>query len=534
MKLRDLITKSILSITAVAVAATGIVLPQAAPAVAETERTIAPFGVASHPMWGTHYSSTDIDTELSKLAAMGARWIRFDISWRYIERVKDTYDTGALARLDRIVSGAKARGIEPQVTIIETPDWANGGAGMFTPPTSMSDYANFVRDMVARYAGRVTYWEIWNEPNLHQFWEPVRDPVKYTAMLKVAYLAAKQANPNCKIISAGLAGNDVPFLQAMYNAGVKGYFDLLGVHPYSGERSPYDDSGETRWNFGGMAEMKKVMDNNGDTGKHISASEFGWATGSFYQGITEAQQGDYVKKAYERLINEFPYVDNLMVYNARNNGTDPNHNQDNFGLMRQDFSAKPAYNAYKSAVDNFWSAITLRAGTTSVNYGGNVTMSVKVTPIGQTPVTLQKAVSGVWQDVETATTTAQGTAAISAVPTATAVYRAVAAERGLTSTSMTVKVRAKVTIRTSRRVVRRLRPITVAGRVLPGRRTTVVLQSRRGGRWATARRIRTSTLGSYRTTLRVRRRGAYAYRIKYYGNSSHLGTTSRPTPLRVY
>lgn len=539
MNIRVALTKSILIFTAAALLAAGQVIPEPRAAVAETNRAFSPFGMASHPMWGNVYSTRDIDTELDRMAAAGARWIRFDISWRYIERVRDTYDAYALSRLDYIVDGARARGIEPQIVVIETPSWANGGAGMFAPPTYMSHYAAFVRDMVARYRGRVTYWEIWNEPDLSQFWQPAKDPAGFAAMLRAAYTAAKQANPSAQIISGGLCGNNTKFLQDVYAAGAQGYFDLLGVHPYSGERGPYGDYWpgsfeEVRWNFGGLAEMKKIMEANGDGGKHMWISELGWSTGTFYQGVTEAKQAEYTRQAYERLINEFPYVDALMVYNARNKGTDPTSKEDNFGLMRSDYSPKPSYSAFKNAAETLVTGISLTASANTISYGRSTTLSAKVSPVGETPVVFQRqAAADTWEDVATTTASSTGIAQVTVKPAASSIYRAVAPERQLTSNPLRIKVRAQATIRSSR-VVRRRRAVTIVGKVVVARSTRVYLQRKVGRRWVNVRRLNTRWSGAYRLRLRAYRRGRYYYRIRFYGNSSLLGTYSRATRVRVY
>ncbi len=81
-------------------------------------------------------------------------------------------------------------------------------------------------------------YEVWNEPNLAGFWKPVADPVRYTELLKAAYLAIKQADPLATVVSGGLApaltsGGDIDareFAQAMYANGAQGYFDALGHH----------------------------------------------------------------------------------------------------------------------------------------------------------------------------------------------------------------------------------------------------------------------------------------------------------------
>src|SRR5215203_4858341 len=77
----------------------------------------------------------------------------------------------------------RRRRIRVAITVEETPAWANRGRGEWVPPDDPADYAGFVGMLARRYAGRVTAWEIWNEPDLPLFWQPRPDPVAYARLL---------------------------------------------------------------------------------------------------------------------------------------------------------------------------------------------------------------------------------------------------------------------------------------------------------------------------------------------------------------
>ncbi len=54
----------------------------------------------------------------------------------------------------------------------------------------------------------VRHWEIWNEEDLDQFF--IGTPADYARLLKVAYLAARQADPQATIVFGGLAHFEKP------------------------------------------------------------------------------------------------------------------------------------------------------------------------------------------------------------------------------------------------------------------------------------------------------------------------------------
>ena len=106
---------------------------------------------------------------------------------------------------------------------------------------SSNRWARFVYQMVAHYSVRgISHWEIWNEQDYNFFWTgTVSD---YARLLKVAYLAAKFADPEARIIFGGLANFQQPNFLADVLAVYAGdslapannwYFDILATHSYS-------------------------------------------------------------------------------------------------------------------------------------------------------------------------------------------------------------------------------------------------------------------------------------------------------------
>jgi len=102
--------------------------------------------------------------------------------------------------------------------------------------------AEFAGLAAQRYAGKVSAWAVWNEPNTVLFWAPAPDPVPYTNILKAAYPAIKAADPNATVVGGvltwvtdyrNLTINPDSYLQQMdAAAGARGNFDALSYHPY--------------------------------------------------------------------------------------------------------------------------------------------------------------------------------------------------------------------------------------------------------------------------------------------------------------
>jgi hypothetical protein len=177
----------------------------------------------------------------------------------------------------------------------------------------------------------VAAYEIWNEPNLNYEWgNQPPDPAAYTQMLQTAYTAIKQVDPDALVISGGLATTgdgsptaygDLKFLQGMYDAGAKGYFDALGSHPYPFGRPP-DESDPWGLSFDRVAAQYEVMQANSDSGTPIWITEAGWVLQNSWDldehetiGVTEAQQAQYLTRAYTKTQQEWPFVKGMFLFN---------------------------------------------------------------------------------------------------------------------------------------------------------------------------------------------------------------------------
>jgi hypothetical protein len=188
------------------------------------------------------------------------------------------------------------------------------------------------------------YFEIWNEPNLTNFWSPSPDPAAYTADLKAAYGAIKAVDPSSVVISAGLAAIDsnsgnidpVTFFGAMYSDGAKGNFDAAGDHPYSFPANPNDDS-QGKW--GEMDQtnpsLRSIMIEHGDGAKKIWITEYGAPTGN----VTAAQQATELTQAITA-AQHTSWIGAFYIYTWSDQD-----GGEGFGLLDSNGKPKPAYNA---------------------------------------------------------------------------------------------------------------------------------------------------------------------------------------------
>ncbi len=111
-------------------------------------------------------------------------------------------------------------------------------------------------------------------------------------------------------------------------------------------------SGNARvWSFAsGVPWVRETMVAHGDP-KPLWLSEFGWTSCTDLEDrcVSEATQAAYTRDVWP-VIDGWDYVLGATQYQLRDNGSDRSAREGNFGLLRGDLSAKPAYAALVAAL----------------------------------------------------------------------------------------------------------------------------------------------------------------------------------------
>lgn len=304
--------------------------------------------------WGI--ASNEFAPTGAAIADTGARWVRLEFRWNEAEpSSKGNYDQNTIAKYDTAIDTALAAGSKVLVFVNGSPSWASGSRNRMAAPRNPADYADFIRFVATRYAGKVSAWEVWNEENTSRFWPSGPSPSAYVPLLKAAYPVVKAADPTALVVFGGVSQNDYAYIEGAYAAGAKDYFDVMAVHPYPGPNPPesawYENGRMAPGSFTGFTEVRKAMLARGDD-KPIWLTEFGWSTTTTESwGVSPSQQADYLTRAY-RLLEAYPYVHVAYWYNLRNNhwNDDADTWETQLGLMRTDFVKKPSYYAFKGYV----------------------------------------------------------------------------------------------------------------------------------------------------------------------------------------
>lgn len=325
-------------------------------------------------------SEEELGKRLDKAKLLGNA-IRLDLDWAQIQPTEN----GAYRwdETDRIVTAARARGLAVLAMVGFAPEWARdadckGDYGC--APRDPREFARFAADAATRYGDKgITDYEVWNEPNVEQFFAPRPDVVRYAGMLTLAAKAIKEAVPRARIASGGLAaGYDegttiapVTFLEQLYKAGAEG-FTAVALHPYNSPAKPsqpYGWSAFTQIEGGpGVTDIPTihgVMAAHGDAQKQVWLTEYGAPThgagnsatlgdqrfedfdarpgAHVDEGLQAAMIGDFLRYPFQKAHVTVRMVHTL--YDRRMPGESDN-SEDYFGIYNADGTPKKAVTVF--------------------------------------------------------------------------------------------------------------------------------------------------------------------------------------------
>lgn len=164
----------------------------------------------------------------------------------------------------------------------DPPRWDANPVNWPIQPHLSSPYARYLGALVDRYGPKGSFWaenpdlprlpirrwQVWNEPNITDFWssEPFADT--YVELLRAAHDAIKAADPGAMVVLAGLANDSWDALDAIYQVqGSEPLFDAVAIHPYTAQAK-------------GVVTILKlaraVMNRYGDARKPLLVTELGW------------------------------------------------------------------------------------------------------------------------------------------------------------------------------------------------------------------------------------------------------------------
>ena len=296
-------------------------------------------------------------------AALSVGWDRILFYWNEIQPTGPD-DWNTLHVLEEWLVEAEAQDRMVMGLLKNTPAWATDGEpfsgvprGLYLPVDDPDNlWAGYVRKVVEYYAPRgVHHWIIWNEPEIepgvygHEFGGTTAD---YFQLLKVAYLVAKEEDPQSIIHLAGWSywhdpawlGNFLRVATADPDAAAHNhYFDVVTLHIYFRVETVEELVNET-WAIQERYGLRKPIWIN-ETNASPNLDPWWPVTRPNFQVDLE-QQAWYLVQAHALAfgaqtarVGVYKLLDILLPEGG-----------ESFGILRPDGSRRPAFDAYRTTV----------------------------------------------------------------------------------------------------------------------------------------------------------------------------------------
>ncbi len=197
-------------------------------------------------------------------------------AWVHLQPEKGRFEWQVL---DREVELAQQHNVEVLLTLGRSPQWAsarpreagrnpNAPLGGQAEPRDLEDWRGYIHAVAKRYKGRIKAYEIWNEPNLPNFYTGT--PEVMVRLAREVYTTIKEADPDAIVVSPSAVGpTGIPWLQEYLEQGGGKYADVIGYHLYVRGQPP-----EAKLEF--ASQVKGLMQRYNVADKPLWDTEAGW------------------------------------------------------------------------------------------------------------------------------------------------------------------------------------------------------------------------------------------------------------------
>ena len=276
----------------------------------------------------------------------GITSVRTDAHWAYVERQPNQLKIEP--SWQRYLKETARHGLSTQFIL----GYGNQHHGDGEKPRSepvRAAYNRYVDFVTENLKGQVAYYEIWNEWDV----EDPRDPrftQDYARLIADAAGIVRQRDPAAKVLAGAVTtqGIESGFALRLLENGLMQSVDGLSLHPYVHCRGWRRNTPEAWIDW--MAEVDKELTRAAGRPVPLYLTEMAWPSHQGACGIDENLQAAYLARAFF-LARTLPSIRGMWWYDFRNDGTDRTEREHNFGLVRQDFTPKPAYRVLTAVSD---------------------------------------------------------------------------------------------------------------------------------------------------------------------------------------
>ena len=261
--------------------------------------------------FGMSMSAARLYTEWPQVSFGGIRLWNSKTSWSQLNGSPDVYDW---TMLDLWLDAAASENVDVVYTFGRTPHWASSkpsdgiclyGPGQCDPPNDLNPdgtgtnlhWKTFVKELATHAAGRIRYWELWNEPQNKAYWAGTF--AQMVRLGKDARSVILSIDPTAVFLSpgTGLQSKAVQWTAGYLAAGGGQAADIIAAHGYVNGTCP-DISPDTQVIPGRVSAFRKMLGTYAQGSKPIWITEASWGKGVPTCFTNQDAQAAFVAQAY--------------------------------------------------------------------------------------------------------------------------------------------------------------------------------------------------------------------------------------------
>lgn len=292
---------------------------------------------------------------------LGVAWTRVLFQWADVQAGGPGAWTPTVS--DGQINNEIANGRTVVGLLIGIPGWARADglpAGLNLPHDDPNNtWANFVREAVGRYNGRINHWIIWNEPDINDANAPGYtwhgSAGDFFQLQRTAYLVAKETNANATI--------HLPAFTYFWNPNyIYEFLDVVVADPSAPEHNYYFDAITAHLyfrpdavysiiqNFYGAVQSRGIpwkplwlVETNAPP-----SNDPAWPVPNWTFQVTLEEQAAYIPQALA--LGIAAGAQRIAIYKLQDLPSDAAANPEPFGLIRMDGTRRPAFQTYQVAI----------------------------------------------------------------------------------------------------------------------------------------------------------------------------------------
>jgi hypothetical protein len=260
---------------------------------------------------------------------------------------------------DRVASALASHGLQWLPIVGYAAPWAASVPGdTHSPPQSSADFAAYASAFAERYGRNGSFWaqrpdvpatpvttfEIWNEPDVADFWAPAPDPARYMELYVQSRRAIKAADPQARVLIGGLTGAPT-FLPQLLAArpDARGHIDGVAIHTYSPR--PLGALAEVR-------DARRALVALGMPDVALDVTEYGWVSRPVNSNkyAPPGERPEFIGSTTSTIARSDCGVGAIVLYAWITPGRNPRAEGDWYGIRSRDGGPTASSRAFARAV----------------------------------------------------------------------------------------------------------------------------------------------------------------------------------------